>query len=192
MPPIPGPLTAPAAGLGGRFSGPGDSSPGGPRQIAIAGTAAEAGGPVTPATGPSPRTHPARGAHWRRPDPVSSSGGVAGWPRSPCMGRRGAPTASGPRSSSPSTGCRSGGAMLVGVGQGGFIGSLADTQMHQLAQTAAQAVADLAQGIGMAQLAEQHGDELGPAIKPLGGALGLVLLHQTPRTPSGESDATVD
>src|ERR1019366_8347751 len=79
-----------------------------------------------------------------------------------------------------------GGAMLVGVGQGGFVGSFGDAQMHQLAQTAGQAVADLAQGIGMAQLAEQHGDELGPAIEPLGGPLGFVLLDQTRELQAGK------
>ena len=31
----------------------------------------------------------------------------------------------------------------------------------------------------MAQLAKQHGDELGPTIEPLGGALGLVLFDQS-------------
>src|SRR5208282_5179261 len=69
--------------------------------------------------------------------------------------------------------------VLVGVRQGGLVGSLGNAQMHQLAQTAAQAVAYLAQRIGMAQLAKQHGDELGPTIEPLGGTLGLVLFHQS-------------
>ena len=31
----------------------------------------------------------------------------------------------------------------------------------------------------MAQLAKQHGDELGPTIEALGGALGLVLFDQS-------------
>jgi hypothetical protein len=33
----------------------------------------------------------------------------------------------------------------------------------------------------MAQLAEQHGHELGPAIKSLGRTLGLVLLDKAPK-----------
>jgi hypothetical protein len=31
----------------------------------------------------------------------------------------------------------------------------------------------------MAQLAKQHGNELGPTIEPLGGALGFVLFDQS-------------
>jgi hypothetical protein len=38
----------------------------------------------------------------------------------------------------------------------------------------------------MAQLAEQHRDELAPAIEPLGGPLGLVLLHQSRELQAGE------
>ena len=50
--------------------------------------------------------------------------------------------------------------------------------MHQFAQATAQAVADLAQRIGMAELAEQHRDELRPAGKALGVTLSVVLLYQ--------------
>ena len=50
--------------------------------------------------------------------------------------------------------------------------------MHQAAETAGQPVADLAQRIGAAELAKQHRDELRPAGKPFGGALGAVLLHE--------------
>jgi hypothetical protein len=66
--------------------------------------------------------------------------------------------------------------MLVGIRQGGLVRSLIDAEMDQLAQTAGQPVADLAQRIGVAQLAEQHGHELGPTIETLGCALGLMLL----------------
>jgi hypothetical protein len=44
--------------------------------------------------------------------------------------------------------------MLVGIGEGGFIGSLADAEVNQFAQTTAQAIANLAQRIGMRELAE--------------------------------------
>ena len=58
--------------------------------------------------------------------------------------------------------------------------------MHQSPQAARQTVADLAQGIGTSQLTEQHGDELRPAGKPLGGTLGGVLLHQGGKLGPGE------
>jgi hypothetical protein len=38
----------------------------------------------------------------------------------------------------------------------------------------------------MTQLAEHHGDELGPATKPLGGALGFMLLHQSRELQAGK------
>src|ERR1700731_2009637 len=50
--------------------------------------------------------------------------------------------------------------------------------MHQATQTAGQPVADLAQGVGAAELAKQHGDERRPAGKPLGSAVAAMLLHQ--------------
>jgi hypothetical protein len=50
--------------------------------------------------------------------------------------------------------------------------------MHQTAQATGQAVADVAEGIGAAQLAKKHGDELRPAGKALGGSFGAVLLDQ--------------
>src|SRR3954454_7235113 len=50
--------------------------------------------------------------------------------------------------------------------------------MHETAQATGQAVADVAQGIGAAQLAKEHGDELRPASKALGGSFGPVFLHQ--------------
>ena len=72
-------------------------------------------------------------------------------------------------------GCR---AVLVGVGQGGSAGRFGDADMHQTAQATGQSVADVAQGIGAAQLAKEHGDELCPAGKALGGALGVMFFHQ--------------
>jgi hypothetical protein len=50
--------------------------------------------------------------------------------------------------------------------------------MHQAAQTTGQTVADLAQGIRASELAKEHGYELRPAGKTLGGAFGAVLFHQ--------------
>jgi len=58
--------------------------------------------------------------------------------------------------------------------------------MHQFAFAARQPVADLAQRIGVGQLAERHGDELSPAGEALGGAFGLVLLDQGGELRSGE------
>ena len=53
-----------------------------------------------------------------------------------------------------------------------------DAGMHQAAQTTGQAVADLAQGIGAAELAKEHGYKLRPAGKTLGSVIGAVLFHQ--------------
>jgi hypothetical protein len=50
--------------------------------------------------------------------------------------------------------------------------------MHQLAEATAQAVANLAQGIGMGELAEQHRDQLGTAAKAFGASLRVVFLDQ--------------
>jgi len=58
--------------------------------------------------------------------------------------------------------------------------------MHQPPQAAAQAVADLAKRIGVSQLTEQHGDELGPAGKTLGGTLSGVLLYEGGELGSGK------
>ena len=58
--------------------------------------------------------------------------------------------------------------------------------MHQPPQTAAQAVADLAQRIGASQLTEQHGDELRPAGEALGVTLRSVLLYECGELGSGK------
>ena len=58
--------------------------------------------------------------------------------------------------------------------------------MHQPPQAAAQAVADLAQRIGAAQLTEQHGDELGPAGKAFGVTLGGVFLDECSELGAGK------
>ena len=59
-----------------------------------------------------------------------------------------------------------------------LLGGFGNAEMHQRAQTAGQPVAYLAQRIGMAQLAEQHGHELGLAIKSPGRTLSLVPLDK--------------
>ena len=50
--------------------------------------------------------------------------------------------------------------------------------MDQFAQATAQAVANLAQRIGVGELAEQHRDQLGPAAKALGAPFRIVFLDQ--------------
>ena len=70
------------------------------------------------------------------------------------------------------------GAVFVGVGEGGAAGRLLNSQMNETALAARQAVADFAQRVGPAKLAEQHGDELRPTGESFGGAFGPVLFHQ--------------
>ena len=50
--------------------------------------------------------------------------------------------------------------------------------MNQLAQTTAQTVANLAQRIGMGELAEQHLDQLRPAAKTFGAPFRIVFFDQ--------------
>ena len=50
--------------------------------------------------------------------------------------------------------------------------------MHQFAQATAQAVANLAEGIGVSKLAEQHRDQLRPAAKAFGAPFRVVFLDQ--------------
>ncbi len=71
-----------------------------------------------------------------------------------------------------------GGPVFVGIGKGGFIGGLGDAQMNQFAQATAQAVANLAQRIGVGELAEQHRDQLRPAAKAFGAPFRIVFFDQ--------------
>jgi hypothetical protein len=74
-----------------------------------------------------------------------------------------------------------GGAVFVGIGQSRAARRMGDPHVHQSPEAAPQAVANLAQRIGAPKppkLAEQHGHELRPAGKALGGTLGAVLLHE--------------
>jgi hypothetical protein len=50
--------------------------------------------------------------------------------------------------------------------------------MNEAALAAPQAIADFAQRVGPAKLAEQHGDELRPTGESFGGSFGAVLFHQ--------------
>jgi hypothetical protein len=50
--------------------------------------------------------------------------------------------------------------------------------MNQFAYTAGKSVADLAQGVGVSQLAEQHGHQLCPATEALGSSFCIMFLHQ--------------
>ena len=77
-------------------------------------------------------------------------------------------------------------AVFIGIGESGFIRRLADAEMNQFAQATAQAVADLAQGVGVGQLAEQHRDQLGPAAKAFGAPFGVVFLDQRSELSSGK------
>jgi hypothetical protein len=76
--------------------------------------------------------------------------------------------------------------VLVGVGQRRTARRFQDAEMDQFAEAAGQTVADLAQRIGAAELAEQHRDELRPAGKTLGGPLGVVFLDQRPELVAGK------
>src|SRR5215831_460741 len=76
--------------------------------------------------------------------------------------------------------------VLVGVRQRRSSGCLSDAEMHQPAQTTGHAIADLAQRIGASELAKEHGYELRPATKSLGGAFGAVFLNQSGELGAGE------
>jgi len=68
--------------------------------------------------------------------------------------------------------------MLIGIGQGRFVGAFQDPQMFELSQTAGQAAAYFTERVGMGHVAEQHRNELRPARKTLGLVFGPVLGDQ--------------
>jgi hypothetical protein len=76
--------------------------------------------------------------------------------------------------------------VLVGIGQGGAARRFGDPDMHQPPQTAAQAVANLAQRISASELTEQHGDKLRPAGEALGVTLSGVLLDECSELGTGK------
>src|SRR3970040_695625 len=58
--------------------------------------------------------------------------------------------------------------------------------MNEFAEATMQAVANFAQRVGAGELTKQHGDELGPARKALGVALGLVLFDERLELAAGK------
>jgi hypothetical protein len=68
------------------------------------------------------------------------------------------------------------GPMSIGIGQRGAIGG-SDSQMPQFPFTASKASDNLPEGMGSAQLAEEHGHKLTPAGKSSGMSFGLSLFH---------------
>jgi hypothetical protein len=69
------------------------------------------------------------------------------------------------------------GAVFVRVGEGGAIGG-GNAQVLQFALTTSEASGDLAEGMGSAQMTEEHGDELAPAGEPSGMAFGASLFDR--------------
>ena len=66
------------------------------------------------------------------------------------------------------------GAVFVRVGQGGAVGG-GNAQVFQFALTTSEASDDLPEGMGSAQMTEEHGDELAPAGEPSGMAFSTSL-----------------
>jgi hypothetical protein len=66
--------------------------------------------------------------------------------------------------------------VFIGIGQRGPVGRAGNPQVPQLALTGRQAIANLAQGPGPAELAKQHGHKLAPAGETAGMPFGFVLL----------------
>jgi hypothetical protein len=58
--------------------------------------------------------------------------------------------------------------------------------VNPLAEATAQTIADLAERIGMGELAEQHRDQLRPAAKTFGAFLRVVFLDQRPKLGPGK------
>jgi Tn3 transposase DDE domain len=67
------------------------------------------------------------------------------------------------------------GAVLVGIGQGGAFGRFAHAQMPQFPFAGGQTAGDFPQALRMPELAEQHGDQLGPTGEAAGMAFGFIL-----------------
>ena len=78
------------------------------------------------------------------------------------------------------------GALSVGVGEGGLAGGPPDTEVVQPAQGTGHPVADLAQGLGLSKLAEQHGHEVVPAREPLAVAFGADIADEAVELMTGK------
>src|SRR5207247_1292715 len=74
----------------------------------------------------------------------------------------------------------------VGVGERGPLRGIGKAQVFELALAARQTPADLAEAVGAAELAEEHGDELTPAREPLGGVIGTMLFDRLLELKAGE------
>src|SRR6516225_9845649 len=67
------------------------------------------------------------------------------------------------------------GAVLVGIGQGRALGRFVHSQMPQFPFAGGQTARDFAQALRMSELAEQHGDQLGPTAETAGMPFGFML-----------------
>ena len=76
--------------------------------------------------------------------------------------------------------------MLIGVRQGRFVGRVFDAQMHELSKTAGEAIADLAQRIGVGHLAKQHADELRPTGESSRVTFALMFLDNAGELRAGD------
>nr|WP_321474122.1 hypothetical protein [uncultured Paludibaculum sp.] len=77
--------------------------------------------------------------------------------------------------------------MFVGIRKGGPAGRFGDTEVHEFAEAATESAADLSQEVGAAELAEEHGNELGPAGDAFGGAFGAVVPDESGELIAGEA-----
>lgn len=71
-----------------------------------------------------------------------------------------------------------GGAVGVGIGQGGASRRASHAEVPELALATAESAVDLTQAPGLGELAEEHGDKVIPAGKSLRTALAAGLAHE--------------
>jgi hypothetical protein len=69
------------------------------------------------------------------------------------------------------------GAVLIGVGQGGMFGGFGDAEMDQFAFAGLESFVDFAEALGLAELTEEHGDELVPTAETAGVAFALMAAN---------------
>src|SRR5206468_999158 len=74
----------------------------------------------------------------------------------------------------------------VGVSERRPLRGIGKAQVFELALAARQTPADLAEAVGAAELAEEHGDELTPAREPLGGVIGTMVFDRLLELKAGE------
>jgi len=75
--------------------------------------------------------------------------------------------------------------MLIGIGKGGSARG-SDSQMLQFTLTASQASANFPEGMGSAQLTEEHGNKLAPASESSGMSFGFCFPHGLLKVDSGK------